>query len=38
MSILCFKQGVEKYWRKNIQQYVPITKHKAYQLNNHDPL
>lgn len=20
MSILCFKQGVEKYWRKNIQQ------------------
>jgi len=24
MSILCFKQGVEKYWRKNIQQYVLI--------------
>lgn len=22
MSILCFKQGVEKYWRKNLQQYV----------------
>lgn len=22
MSILCFKQGVEKYWRKNIPQYV----------------
>lgn len=20
MAILCFKQGVEKYWRKNIQQ------------------
>lgn len=29
MSILCFKQGVEKYWRKNVQQYVLLIYFKS---------
>lgn len=33
MAILCFKQGVEKYWRKNIQQYVLLLLN--FSVKNH---